>query len=190
MNCPKCGYRRKATESVPDWQCPSCGVAYAKVLNAPNPPTRYAAPAPTAPESGGSSRFLNFGLAAVVASCIAVMIAKPEIIPLITGKPAGSAPRGSVVAKKPHEIDWTKSYVVMYSLTTCSFCEEKRHEMQAQGVPFLEYFLDLDPTRMDEFRGKLKGAGMTIAGTPSFDVNGRFMPNNPPLDHILKQASF
>ena len=29
--CPKCGYERKATDSAPEWQCPSCGVAYAKV---------------------------------------------------------------------------------------------------------------------------------------------------------------
>ncbi|MGQ3685582.1 MAG: hypothetical protein ACUBOA_11355 [Candidatus Loosdrechtia sp.] len=29
--CPKCGYERKATDSAPEWQCPACGVAYAKV---------------------------------------------------------------------------------------------------------------------------------------------------------------
>lgn len=29
--CPKCGYERKSTDSAPEWQCPSCGVAYAKV---------------------------------------------------------------------------------------------------------------------------------------------------------------
>ena len=29
--CPKCSYARKpADASVPDWQCPSCGIAYAK----------------------------------------------------------------------------------------------------------------------------------------------------------------
>ena len=30
--CPNCKYQRKKTDSGPDWQCPSCGVAYAKVL--------------------------------------------------------------------------------------------------------------------------------------------------------------
>lgn len=29
--CPKCNYERKITDEVPDWQCPACGVAYAKV---------------------------------------------------------------------------------------------------------------------------------------------------------------
>lgn len=32
MECPKCNYLRQEKDSiVPDWQCPSCGVAYAKV---------------------------------------------------------------------------------------------------------------------------------------------------------------
>lgn len=28
--CPKCGYARTAAETVPAWQCPSCGIAYVK----------------------------------------------------------------------------------------------------------------------------------------------------------------
>ena len=34
MQCPKCSYLRKPTDEAPDWQCPSCGVAYAKVISA------------------------------------------------------------------------------------------------------------------------------------------------------------
>lgn len=30
MICPKCRYKRKPVETAPDWQCPSCGVAYSK----------------------------------------------------------------------------------------------------------------------------------------------------------------
>jgi hypothetical protein len=39
--CPKCGYVRKPAETAPDWQCPSCGIAYAKYHAAP-----HVAPAP------------------------------------------------------------------------------------------------------------------------------------------------
>jgi hypothetical protein len=28
--CPKCGHRRPARSTAPDWQCPACGIAYAK----------------------------------------------------------------------------------------------------------------------------------------------------------------
>ncbi len=30
LNCPKCGYTRQANETVPEWQCPACGIAYRK----------------------------------------------------------------------------------------------------------------------------------------------------------------
>jgi hypothetical protein len=30
MKCPKCGYVRLATDVAPEWQCPSCRVAYVK----------------------------------------------------------------------------------------------------------------------------------------------------------------
>ena len=33
MICPKCKYKRKPVETSPDWQCPSCGVAYSKAAN-------------------------------------------------------------------------------------------------------------------------------------------------------------
>jgi len=30
VKCPKCGYNRQATDTAPDYECPSCGVVYAK----------------------------------------------------------------------------------------------------------------------------------------------------------------
>lgn len=32
--CPKCCHVRQATETAPAWQCPACGVAYAKAADA------------------------------------------------------------------------------------------------------------------------------------------------------------
>jgi hypothetical protein len=31
VTCPKCSYARTPADEAPAWQCPSCGVAYAKV---------------------------------------------------------------------------------------------------------------------------------------------------------------
>jgi ribosomal protein L37AE/L43A len=28
--CPKCAHVRTASETAPDWQCPKCGIVYAK----------------------------------------------------------------------------------------------------------------------------------------------------------------
>src|ERR1700723_935369 len=34
--CPKCRHKRTAADQCPEWQCPSCGVAYSKAT-APSP---------------------------------------------------------------------------------------------------------------------------------------------------------
>lgn len=31
--CPKCGYTRQAADTAPDYECPKCGVVYAKARN-------------------------------------------------------------------------------------------------------------------------------------------------------------
>jgi len=40
--CPKCNHVRPADATNPDWQCPACGVCYAKVQNRPYEPARLA----------------------------------------------------------------------------------------------------------------------------------------------------
>lgn len=40
--CQACGYQRKPTDQAPDWECPSCGKAYAKTSHAsPSPLVIY-----------------------------------------------------------------------------------------------------------------------------------------------------
>lgn len=36
--CPKCAHVRAATDAGPDWQCPKCGIAYAKFQQAQSAP--------------------------------------------------------------------------------------------------------------------------------------------------------
>ncbi len=38
--CPKCAYVRTQSETVPDWQCPKCGIVYAKFGQASPAPAR------------------------------------------------------------------------------------------------------------------------------------------------------
>lgn len=47
MKCPKCGYLRLVTDVAPEWQCPSCQVAYVKA----GVPAGESAAAGSAPES-------------------------------------------------------------------------------------------------------------------------------------------
>jgi uncharacterized protein YxjI len=39
--CPKCGHVRVESETAPDWQCPKCGIAYAKFVEAQSQPQSH-----------------------------------------------------------------------------------------------------------------------------------------------------
>ena len=76
-------------------------------------------------------------------------------------------------------------HIVMYSLTTCEYCEEKRQQLQAEGIRFTEYFLDEDRNAEQELTDKLARQGYHGAiGTPSFEINGRLLMNNPSMERI------
>lgn len=49
MKCPKCGYGRKTTDSAPDYECPSCGIVYAKYRPTLDVITRKAVPLEKSP---------------------------------------------------------------------------------------------------------------------------------------------
>jgi glutaredoxin len=89
--------------------------------------------------------------------------------------------------KAPLE-QYARARIVMYSLTTCGYCNMKRAELKRHGIPFVEYFLDKDPARKRELFEKLIRAGYQGQGigTPTFEVNGTMLPNNPSLATIRK----
>jgi glutaredoxin len=84
--------------------------------------------------------------------------------------------------------EYAQARIVMYSLTTCGYCNIKRAELKSQGIPFVEHFIDKDPARKQELFAKLAAAGYKGrgVGTPTFEVNGRMLPNNPSLATIRK----
>jgi protein-disulfide isomerase len=60
--------------------------------------------------------------------------------------------------------------------------------LQAKGISFVEYFIDKDQERQRELFEKLLASGYRGGGigTPTFEVNGKMLPNNPSLDTIIK----
>jgi len=160
MKCPKCGYVRKMGEAAPEWQCPSCGIAYAKAGEGAR------SRASREPSGGGRFTVAVFVLVAVFMAWA-----------LISGLRDDSATK-----------DFSGAQVVMYSLTTCGYCNEKRAQLRARGIPFTEHFIDTDAARQKELFEKLIVAGYRGGGvgTPTFEVNGKMLPNNPSLSTIIK----
>jgi len=81
--------------------------------------------------------------------------------------------------------------VIMYSLTTCGYCAQRRKDLVQAGIPFVEHFLDRDANRRDEFERKLTTAGIPpqTIGTPSFDIYGHMLINNPSMEKIRDAMS-
>jgi glutaredoxin len=82
--------------------------------------------------------------------------------------------------------------VVMYSLTTCGYCTQKRGQLTAAGIPFTEIFLDKDEAQHRKF-GELLAAHNVPpggVGTPSFMVNGELMLNNPRMDELKRKLKY
>ena len=78
--------------------------------------------------------------------------------------------------------------VIMYSLTTCGYCKQKRRELESAGVAFTEYFIDQDADRRNELNRKMEQSGLPPQryGTPILDVHGTMLPNNPSLETIRR----
>ena len=53
--CPKCRHVRTAADAGPDWQCPKCGIAYAKFVQAQSAPATGAGQ-PAVPRTAGAAR--------------------------------------------------------------------------------------------------------------------------------------
>jgi Glutaredoxin len=78
--------------------------------------------------------------------------------------------------------------LLMYSLATCGFCKEKREMFKSAGIPFTEFFLDKDKESSALLHARMREQGVSTKyyGTPTFDVGGRILPNNPSLDEIKR----
>ncbi len=75
MLCPKCQYQRQSSDHVPDWQCPNCGVAYAKASSAATAKTQNRVPninASAAINSGFSFKKLRVFILLVILVVVAL----------------------------------------------------------------------------------------------------------------------
>ena len=77
--------------------------------------------------------------------------------------------------------------LIMYSLTTCGYCNQKRKELKEVGIGFVEYFIDKDSGKQAELNHKLSKSGYPPRdyGTPIFDAYGYMVPDNPEIPELI-----
>lgn len=119
-------------------------------------------------------------------TAVAFLVALPLAAP-VARQHARSALDGA--ASGDAEADFRARYdarrdrIVMYSLSACEFCAEKRQTFERLGVHFAEFVLDTDEAAAGRLDKAMRRAGLPLdaTGTPIIEVNGTLLPNNPDL---------
>jgi glutaredoxin len=186
-NCPKCGYARKASDTkVPDWQCPSCGIAYQKFIDQPNAvaqPSRAPSVGPTPqPLSSMSATALFFILAGTLAVGYAVYKKvygppQPDSAPGFAQSAApgpGADGRPPVLAMSPEAsaglAQLAPTKVVLFGTSWCPNCAQVRNLLSSQGVRYTELDVEQDP-RAAAFQRE----NMPVIGFPVTVIGSRIV---------------
>ena len=130
--CPKCHYARKPTDDAPDWQCPSCQVAYVKAAGASEAARYRPDLTPSTERAASGTSVLKWGFVAFLV-CVGVWAALPA------RKPA--KPAVGVVSEARAE----QPAVTMYSTSWCGYCKAARQFFVANSIQFVE--LDVERSR-------------------------------------------
>lgn len=146
--CPKCSYIRQPADEAPDWQCPSCQVAYCKA-GGPEAPANYghySAHTPAVKSAASSSGFLKWFL--ILIAIGALTWASKPLWPKKPAKPAAVAQAGQPA-------------IILYSTSWCGYCEKTRDFFDANGIAYTE--LDIEKSTAGyEGHKKLGGRGIPV----------------------------
>lgn len=141
QTCPKCQHVRQPHETAPDWQCPACGVAYAKAADgasspAPVRPVIYQAQ----PERSYSwLKWLVLLALAYGAWAGFQAVSKRQV-----GTSASDL-QALAATVKPGD-------VVMYSTTECTYCAQAKGWLAQYGFAFTECNMSVSSQCEREFR--------------------------------------
>lgn len=135
--CPNCGYVRKTTDTAPNWQCPACGVAYAKAAAHSAHPEPRPVKAPVEQNEKSSSKsFLDNPIVIIV---MVLFVATPWVWHKLTAAP-------STRVSSP-----AQASVIMYTTTTCPYCKRARTLFNDYGVPYYEYDINQSASARKRF---------------------------------------
>ncbi|CAN5373200.1 hypothetical protein BH11PSE11_BH11PSE11_31960 [soil metagenome] len=138
--CPGCNYVRQASDSAPEWQCPSCERAYIKAAG-PAVSADYGryGKRPVEKDASGSSllKWLLIGLFVSAA--------------LVTGRTMWQIKHRAAVAA----IATTQPEVILYGTTWCGYCKAAREFFADNGIRYI----DMDVEKNADGNAALKKLG-------------------------------
>lgn len=172
--CPKCSHIRPADTQAPAWQCPACGVAYAKVGVAAEPqaPVRAVERRAAASSSGLPWRLL-LTIGAIAAGLWWGHQAHLDKQGL--GEIPGSGATDEAAVRQLAATVGAEQ-IVMYSTTECGYCTQARAWLTGNGFAFTECNMSHERRCEDEFHA------LGATGTPYLIVRG------PRGEHHMKEG--
>lgn len=163
MQCPKCGYVRKAEDMAPEWQCPACQVVYAKALansNLSDYPSSTVNQRQT--QDQGSSSLPTLKIVVTLALVAFIGYGGYHLFGGITITRETS---GNMISESP--IVAPDKTVLLYSSSGCKYCKKAKDFLQAHNITYEEIDVYNSDRGKEDF-AKLGGIGvpiMVVAGT-------------------------
>lgn len=174
--CPKCRTVRPANTQVPDWQCPHCGVAYAKAggdASQLKRPSRYTQSVQTADSEGIPWFKLLAGLLIGWALYAGYQATTRQDGPSWLGG-GFSEQQIQTLASASKTQD-----VLFYTADWCPYCRAAKGWLEQYGFKYQECDIDKQP----ECAQQLKDLGSS--GVPYFIVKGKHLKNGFDSDAFL-----
>lgn len=140
QRCPRCRYERQRTDTAPDWQCPSCGVAYSKAEAAI--PAR---PGSARTEKPAGGVLWKVGLFVLATLLLAYGMYTYQYRPM-QRKPVATA-------------NGAQPEVVMYATSWCGYCAKARAFFAEHKIDYLELDVDKDQEAA-QINRRLGGGGV------------------------------
>lgn len=171
--CPRCQHVRQDSEEAPAWQCPACGVAYAKVAartfeSEQMSPATPATTVSTTPVGG-------LPWLKLVLVCVLAWAAWAGM------KAVGGRDHDSAAPEDVRSLAESvrADEIVMYSTTECPYCAQTRAWLRGHGFRFTECNMSLSQACEREY---LSYGGN---GTPYLIVRGHHMKSGFDSDEFL-----
>ena len=145
--CPNCHYVRKPSDTAPDWQCPSCEMAYNKGAGSDVTDSygRYSVIRESKPSSG-------FG------KWIVFLVILGAAIWL--GKPIWHSPGSETIAKTQQQ-HREQPAITLYATNWCGYCAATRSFFAENGIQYTERDIEQSSAASDEHR-RLGGNGVPL----------------------------
>jgi glutaredoxin len=170
VTCPKCRYVRQAGDTAPAWQCPSCGVAYAKATPSAAPAQMNTGWTPSRNRPEGRPWLKLLAIAAVL---YGAWLGWSKV----GGSKLGGRATSQDIAALAQSVK--PGDVTIYTTSTCGYCKQAMAWMAQNAFAYTECNTDTHAACAQTF----KSFGST--GVPYLVVKGHHMKEGFDTDEFL-----